>query len=90
MRFVQQSRCMRHVPLAVIAPLLSGCSHAPSIDIMGSFFPAWLVCLVMGIALTAVVRVVLLRFQLKLAMPVLAYPCLAAFLTFFLWLLFFY
>ena len=28
--------------------LLTGCGRAPSFDILGSFFPAWLVCLVVG------------------------------------------
>ena len=74
----------------LVAASLSGCSRAPSIDIMGSFFPSWLVCFVMGIALTAVVRIVLLRLQLKLVLPILTYPSMAAFFTFALWLLFFY
>ena len=26
--------------------LLSGCSRAPEIDVLGSFFPAWVVCTV--------------------------------------------
>ena len=36
--------------------LLSGCApagvHAPSIDVFGSYFPAWLICLAAGVALT--------------------------------------
>ncbi|HXM25864.1 MAG TPA: YtcA family lipoprotein [Chthoniobacterales bacterium] len=36
--------------------LLSGCTpagvHAPSIDVFGSYFPAWLICLAVGVALT--------------------------------------
>jgi hypothetical protein len=36
--------------------LLSGCApagvHAPSIDVFGSYFPAWLICLVVGVVLT--------------------------------------
>ena len=30
------------------ALLLVGCSRAPSVDVMGSFFPAWLGCLAAG------------------------------------------
>jgi YtcA family len=36
--------------------LLSGCMpvgvHAPSIDVFGSYFPAWLICLAAGVVLT--------------------------------------
>jgi hypothetical protein len=69
--------------------LLVGCSRAPSVDVMGSFFPGWLVCLVSGIALTAAVRLALMRFQIKVAIPILFSPSLTAIFTFMLWLLFF-
>jgi hypothetical protein len=69
--------------------LLVGCSRAPSVDVMGSFFPGWLVCLVSGIALTAAVWVTLMRFQIKVAMPILFSPSLTAIFTFMLWFLFF-
>ena len=69
--------------------LLSGCSRAPSFDIVGSFFPAWLVCLVIGILLTALARWLLLRQQIAVVWPVLVYPSLAALFTFLFWLIFF-
>jgi hypothetical protein len=65
---------------------LTGCGRAPSFDILGSFFPAWLVCLTSGLALTAAARWLLLRLQITLALPVLTYPSLTALLTFALWL----
>jgi hypothetical protein len=70
--------------------LLAGCTRAPTVDILGSFFPAWLICLVVAILLTALVRFVLLRLRLKVAFPILVYPSLAALFTFALWLIFFY
>jgi hypothetical protein len=57
---------------------------------VGSFFPAWLVCLTLAVLLTALTRLVLLRFHMNLDLPVLAYPSLAALLTFALWLIFFH
>jgi len=72
------------------ALLLAGCSRAPSVDVLGSFFPAWLVSLVSAVLLTALARLVLSRFHMKLALPVLVYPSLVALLTFALWLTFFY
>jgi len=76
--------------LFLTAPLLASCSRAPSVDILGSFFPAWLICLVVAIVLTTLVRLALLRLHRKLALPILVYPFLTAFFTFALWLIFFY
>jgi hypothetical protein len=69
---------------------LPGCTRAPSVDVVGSFFPAWLVCFMVGIVLTSLVRWALSRRQIKVELPVLLYPSLAAFFTFALWLVFFY
>ena len=71
-------------------PLLAGCSRDPSVDILGSFFPAWLVCFIVAIVLAALVRLALLRLQMKVALPMLLYPSLTALVTFVLWLIFYY
>jgi hypothetical protein len=77
-------------PFALASLLLVGCARAPAMDILGSFFPAWLVCLMGAILLTAIVRLVLLHFRMNLDLPVLAYSSLTAILTFALWLIFFH
>jgi hypothetical protein len=69
--------------------LLTGCSRAPSFDIVGSFFPAWLVCLVISIFISTACGFVFRRAQIPLAVPVLTYACLTTLLTFALWLVFF-
>ena len=69
--------------------LLTSCSRAPSFDIEGSFFPAWLVCLVAGIVLTALAGWLLRRLRIPLGLQTLTYPSLTAFFTFALWLTFF-
>jgi len=76
--------------LLLASCLLAGCSRAPSLDILGSFFPAWLICLVPGILLTAATQQVLSRLHRKLAFPVLVYPSLALFFTLALWAIFFH
>jgi YtcA family len=74
----------------VLAPLLAaGCTRAPSFDILGSFFPAWLVCLVLAIPLTVLVRWLMLRLHILIVYPVFVYPGLWALFTFALWLAFF-
>jgi hypothetical protein len=71
--------------------LLAGCSRAPSFNILGSFFPSWILCGVIGILLTVGSRVLFVRIKLEeqLSPLILVYPCLAAFFTFTLWLLVF-
>jgi YtcA family len=65
---------------------LTGCGRAPSFDVLGSFFPAWLACLGLGLVLTAAARGLLLRLRIVIALPVLTYPGLTALFSFALWL----
>jgi YtcA family len=74
----------------LMTPMLAGCSRAPSVDILGSFFPAWLVCFVVAIVLTAFVRLALLRLRMKVALPMLLYSGLTAVFTLVVWLIFYY
>ena len=90
MTLLRDFRYVRLLPLLLVTPLLPGCSRAPSIEVLGSFFPAWLVCFIVAIALTALARLLVMRLRFKVALPILAYPGLAAFFTFALWLAFFY
>jgi hypothetical protein len=90
MTLLRDSRMAIPVPLLLVVPLLSGCSRAPSIEVLGSFFPAWLVCFLVAIVLTALTRLALLRFRVQPAIPLLVYSSLTALLTFLLWLIFFY
>ena len=90
MTALRDSSFVRLMALLLVAPSLSSCSRAPSVDVLGSFFPAWLLCFTVAIVLTALARLALLRLRVKAALPLLVYPSLAALFTFVLWLLFFY
>jgi hypothetical protein len=83
------NRGLRGVVLFVAASL-AGCSRAPYVDLLGSFFPAWLVCFVFAILFTLLIRLALLRLRLQLAFPILVYPSLTALFTLVLWNAFFY
>jgi hypothetical protein len=65
--------------------------HSPSVDIIGSFFPAWMVCLTIALVLTFALRFVLVRVRLESEVGPLAafYPCLLTLLTGLIWLGFF-
>lgn len=90
MSALRDSRFATLLPLMLVAPLLSSCSRAPSVEVLGSFFPAWLVCFLVSVVLTALVRLALLRLRVKAALPMLGYPSMVALFTFMLWLIFFY
>ena len=73
---------------ALVPLLLTACGRAPAFDVLGSFFPAWLVCFAVAILLTVVCRAIV-QLRVEIAFPVLVYPCLTAIFTFTLWLAFF-
>lgn len=70
---------------------LAGCGRAPSFDVLGSYFPAWLLCIAVGVAGAATVSLILSRLGLQslIRWALLVYPCLGASIAFTLWLLLF-
>jgi len=71
--------------------LLEGCSRAPSIDILGSFFPVWMLCGLVGVtvAFCAHKLFVRLRLEAQVGPPALVYPSLALLFACLLWLIFY-
>jgi hypothetical protein len=76
-------------PAAVI--LMSGCTIAPSINVLGAYFPDWLFCGVAGVVLTIIIYMILKRAQSGdwLVPPVVVYPTLVALFSLAVWLIFF-
>jgi len=72
-----------------ICLLCTGCGRAPSVDIIGSFFPAWIICLTIAIVLACILRLILLRYQFESAIGHIAlfYPSVVILLSCVLWLL---
>ncbi len=79
------------VVCVILSLVATGCTRAPSFNLLGSFFPAWIICGVIGIVLAVGVRLLFVRakFEQELSPLIVVYPCLAAFFTFTIWLLFF-
>lgn len=79
---------MRRWPFAALAGL-GGCSASPAQNIVGSYFPSWLICAVLGILTTAMVRQVLVMAGLErhLLLPPLTYAGMAVGAALLLWLL---
>jgi len=80
----------RGVVTAVLPLGVSACD--PVVNVFGSYFPAWVVCMVAGIALTLLLRplLVALRLESHLGPLVLIYPSLGLLLTMLTWLVFFH
>jgi len=69
----------------------SGCSRAPSIEVIGSFFPAWMFCIIVALIITGLIRLELVRRGLenKLGPLIVLYPSMAVAITCLLWLILF-
>jgi hypothetical protein len=70
---------------------LTSCAHAPSVEIVGSFFPVWMVCLTVAVILTFFAHKQLVRRKLESQVgPVaLFYPSMVVSFSCLLWLLLF-
>jgi YtcA family len=71
---------------AALVVCSAGCN--PLVNVEGSFFPAWMLCLVAGVALSVAARslFVLLRLEPHLGPPSLVYPSLALLMSVLTWL----
>jgi hypothetical protein len=65
--------------------------HSPTVDILGSYFPAWMVCILSGLALTLVAHWIVQVCELKpyVGPAPLIYSCLMIIFTFATWILFY-
>ncbi len=45
--------------------LISGCARANSVDVMGSYFPYWLICMVVGVVAAFASRVLFVRLKIE-------------------------
>ena len=83
-------RC--RVAFTVLGSLfLSGCRGAPSINVLGSFFPGWMLCMGLGLLGALVFRQVFIKTNIEshLVPRPLVYLCLWGLVTLSSWLLFF-
>ena len=79
------------LPAMLVVAQLAGCRLAPTFNILGSFFPSWLICLFAGIIVAVIASRVFARFALdkEILWPVVVYPCIALLSACTIWLIFF-
>jgi hypothetical protein len=82
---------MRTNLLLLLTLLLGGCAHSPTVDVLGSYFPAWMLCIIVGLVSTLIVRLLLIGFGIysHLRLKPLVFSCMAISFTFVVWLGFF-
>ena len=74
-----------------LSALVAGCDGAPSRNILGSYFPSWMLCALAAIALALVARVVLKLTGLLEELPaplvvLLSFGCAVDFAIWLVWL----
>jgi len=76
--------------IAFVAMQLLG-HHSPTVDILGSYFPAWMVCIMSGLTLTLIAHWIVQMCHLKpyLGPAPLIYSSLMIIFTFATWILFY-
>lgn len=65
--------------------------HSPTVDILGSYFPSWMICIVSGLTLTLIAHWIVQVGRLKpyLGPAPLIYSSLMIIFTFATWILFY-
>jgi len=73
----------------LLAGGLEGCSRNPSLEISGSFFPAWMLSIFIGLIATLIAKRILMATRLDpyLTPPLLVYGALMLSFTLLTWLL---
>jgi hypothetical protein len=72
----------------LLTGMISGCSGSPSRNILGSYFPSWMVCALVGLAAALAARVALKALGLlnELPAPLVVLLSIGCAVTFALWL----
>lgn len=79
---------VRRVAVALVT---AGCSHAPTMNLFGSYFPAWMLCVAVGIFASVIIWRILAMAGIHeyVIVPLLTYTGLALSATLLSWLLWF-
>lgn len=77
------------LPALPLVITFAGCRRSPTVNILGSYFPGWLICLFAGIVFALVANRLFAYFGLEkeILWPVVVYPCLTVLFACVLWLI---
>ena len=76
---------------SALALPVTACNHSPTQDLLGSYFPAWMLCAAVGIVASIIIRQILAVVGINdyVVAPLLTYAAIAVFATLLAWLLWF-
>ena len=77
--------------LTAIALPAAGCTNSPTLNLLGSYFPAWMLCAVLGVVAAVIIRQILAVAGINdyVVAPLLTYAGLAISATLLAWLFWF-
>lgn len=87
-RLTREHRYLRVAWTSFFSASLTACNASPSRNILGSYFPTWMVCALLGIVFVIAVRGVLVKTGVDavLPVPVIVYLCMWTAATLAIWL----
>lgn len=80
---------LRGIAASCLSIGLAACSASPSRNILGSYFPTWMVCALLGIVVVVVIRGLLVKtgIDATLPVPVIVYLSMWTAATLAIWLI---
>ncbi|MFC3651125.1 YtcA family lipoprotein [Dyella humi] len=87
-RLTRRQPYFREACISILSIAMSACSASPSRNILGSYFPSWMVCALLGIILVVIIRAALVKtgVDASLPVPVIVYLCMWTAVTLAIWL----
>ena len=83
------SRLLRSLVAVSGTFALAGCSRSPSLNILGSFFPSWMLCAIAGLVLAILLRqgFAAAGIDKGIPVPLLVYLAITTAFSFLFWLI---
>ena len=81
-------RSWTSVAVSLLVLAISGCSAPPVFNILGSYFPTWMICALLGLVCVVILRVAITKSGIDtvLPAPVVVYLCAWLAITLTIWL----
>jgi hypothetical protein len=82
-------RTLSRLPITLGVMMFAiGCERNPNVEILGSYFPGWMLSLLVGVALSFAAHAMLRRYGLSymIGHPAVVYPGMVVLFTCLLWL----
>lgn len=88
--YVKSFRSVGLIAAGSACLLLSGCAGSHNVNMFGSYFPIWLICMILGVATAFGARALFVRLRIEpyVGPPTLIYLCIMIGASCLMWLVF--